>query len=435
MNERDRIRHSIKEWREKGLDNIRKRGVNIELFNKLDHVIDIVGVRRAGKTFLAYQIIKELERTFEKEAIIYINFENKNLYPLNLKLLDELLDYIFEKEVERAFLFLDEIQAVNGWERWVRSVYDSYKGRVKIVVSGSSSRIIRKDVATLLTGRHISVKVFPLSFKEFIDFKEAFYTKDDILYSIEKQAKIKSLFEEYLRFGAFPEICLTQDNALKTELLKNYYEDILYKDVIDKYNIREKSVLENFVKFLLINIGGYFSYKRGKEYLDSLGISSSTKTFLRYTSILEEVFLFFFIPIYTKKMREQAKYPKKVYSVDVGLREVVYSSEDFGKKMENIVFLELKRRYPNKEINYWKSKKDEEVDFVLREGLNINELIQVCWDISSNETKNRETKALLGAMSEFKLRQGLILTRDFEDKEQIEGRTICFKPVWKWLLD
>lgn len=434
MNESERIKFALKEWKEKKVEGIKYRALNIELFKKLDHIIDIIGVRRAGKTYLAYQAIKELEKNFGKESVIYVNFENKNLYPLNLKLLDELLNHVFEKNLKKAFLFLDEIHGVKNWERWARSVYDSYKGRIKIIVSGSSSRIIKKEVATLLTGRHISIKVFPLNFREFIEFKGISLSEEDMLYSKEKQAVFKSLFEEYIKFGAFPEVCLTSDKNLKMELLNSYYEDILYKDVVDKYNIKEKSVLENFVKFLFINIGGYFSYKRGKEYLDSLGISSSTRTLLRYTSILEDVFLFFFVPIYTRKMREQAKYPKKTYSVDIGLRNVIYSSEDFGKKAENIVFLELKRKLRNKEINYWKSRNGEEVDFVIREGLKVDELIQVSWDINNKETKERETKAILKAMDEFGLAKGIILTNDFEGEEKIRGKRILYKELWKWLL-
>lgn len=435
MKEAERIRFAIEEWHEKRVAGIRQRDINLKLFTDTDHIIDIIGVRRAGKTFLAYMAIDNLRKKFGEEAIIYINFENKSLYPLNEKLLDELLNYIFERGVKRAFLFLDEVHTIKNWERWARSIYDSYKGKIKLVVSGSSSRMIRKDVATILTGRHISIKVFPLSFKEFLNFKDTEYIKEKVLYSREKQAVIASLLREYIAFGAFPEISLTSDKELKTEILKAYYDDILYKDIIDKYNIQEKQVLENFLKFLFVNISGYFSCKRGKEHLESMGILTSTRTLLKYTSILEEVFLFFLVPIFSKKMREQAKYPRKIYAVDVGLRNVVYpSSEDFGKKAENVVFLELKRQNPNSEINYWKSKQHEEVDFIVREGRDVKEIIQVCWDISDIETKTRETKALVKAAKEFGLAKGLIITGDFEGKERIDGIQVFYNPLWKWLL-
>lgn len=435
MKESERIRFAIKEWHEKDIADIKKRSINLDLFMKIDHIIDIIGVRRAGKTFLSYMVIKELEKKFDKNAIIYIDFENKTLYPLNEKLLDELLNYIFEKDFKKVFLFLDEIHNIKNWERWARNTYDSYKGKIKIIVSGSSSKIIRKDIATILTGRHISIKVFPLSFLEFLQFKNINFTKED-LYSLKKQAIIKSLLREYIKFGAFPEVALNSNNQIKVDLLREYYDDILYKDIVDKYNIQEKNVLENFLKFMFVNISGYFSYKRGKEYLDSLGIPTSTRTLLKYTSILEEVFLFFFVPIFSKKVREQTKYPKKMYGVDVGLRNVVYPSpEDLGKKAENVVYLELRRKLNNRDINYWKSRQQEEVDFVIREGPNVKELIQVCWDIDKKETKEREIKSLLKAMKEFKLKQGLILTEDFEGEEKIDKFKILYKPLWKWLLE
>jgi len=435
MSEAERIRYAIKEWQEKKMPAINKRSFNLNLFTKTDHIIDIIGVRRAGKTYLAYMAVEELKKKFSKDDIIYINFENKTLYPLNEKLLDELMNYVFEKSLKKAFLFLDEIQNISNWEKWARTVYDSNKGRIKIVVSGSSSRIIRKEIATILTGRHVSIKVFPLSFAEFLQFKNVSLTKDDLLYSAKKQAIIKSMLKEYITFGAFPEVSLNPDSELKTELLRAYYDDIVYKDIVDKYGIQEKNVLENFIKFLFINISGYFSYKRGKEYLDSLGISTSTRTLLKYTSILEEVFLFFFVPIFSRKVREEAKYPKKMYAIDVGLRNVVYASqEDFGKKAENLVYLELKRRSQNADINYWKSKQQEEVDFIIREGLNVRELIQVCWDIGKRETKDREIKALLKASEELKCKNLLIITEDNESEEIIDGKKIVYTSLWKYLL-
>ena len=434
MEESERIKFAIQEWYEKSIKDIKKRDINIKLFTEIDHIIDIVGVRRAGKTYLMYMVIEELKNKFKNSPIIYINFENKILYPLNEKLLDELINYILRNDFTKAFLFLDEIQTIKGWEHWARTIYDSYKEKIKIVVSGSTSKIIRKEIATLLTGRHVSIKLFPLSFIELLKFNGIEINKETIRYSIQQQIKIKVLLEEYLKFGSFPEVCLNKDEYLKLELLRSYYDDILYKDVADKYNIQEKDVLENFVKFLLINISGYFSYKKGKEYLNSLGIPTSTRTLLKYTSILEEVFFFFFITIFAGKVREQSKYPRKMYVVDIGLRNVVYPLEDFGKKAENVVYLELRRKLPDFEINYWKSKRDEEVDFILRQGKKIKELIQVCWDISNEKTKKREVTALLKAMEEFKLNKGLIITNNLEKKEIIDNKRITYTPLWKWLL-
>ncbi|MDO8538369.1 MAG: ATP-binding protein [archaeon] len=435
MENAERVRFAIREWHEKEFPQIRERFVEAGLFTEIDHIVDIVGVRRSGKTFIMFLMAKKLAKEFGKEAVIYINFENKVLYPINEGLLDEILNYVFENGFSKAFLFLDEIQNVKSWERWARSTYDAYKGKIKIIVSGSSSKIIRGDIGKILTGRHVSIKVFPLSFREFLDFKGKNISAKDLEYSIKEQAKIKVLLEEYFSYSSFPEIILAQSLPIKSELLKAYYEDILYKDVIEKYNIKEKQVLENFVKFLYSNISGYFSYKRGKDYLSSFGISTSTRTLLRYTSILEEVFLFFFVPILSFKARDQLKYPRKVYAIDVALRNVADPTEDMGRKTENVVYLELRRRQKNSEINYWKSEKQEEVDFAIREGQKIKSLIQVCWDITKKETKERETKALIKASAELGCSSLLIITNNYNAQEKIAGKKIIFKPLWKWLLE
>ncbi|MFH1917450.1 MAG: ATP-binding protein [Nanoarchaeota archaeon] len=413
LTEEERVRDAMDEWGKKRIRGLRKRDINIDLFTKTDHIIDVIGVRRSGKTSILYLVADSLK----EEAVAYMNFEKRTLYPLNVQLLDELLKGM--KRHRKAYLFLDEIQNVKGWERWAREVYDKDKGRIKIVVSGSSSRIIRKDVATILTGRHIPLKVFPLSFREFVRFKGG------------KHAE--ALLEEYITFGGFPEVVLQDDPLLKREILAAYYDDIIYKDILDKYGIQEKAVLENFVKFLFTNISGYFSYKRGKDYLDTLGIPTSTRTLLKYTSILEEVFLFFFVPIFAKKVREQAKYPKKEYAVDIGLRNIAYSGEDFGRKAENLVFLELQKR--GGDINYWRSKEGKEVDFVIRDGHHVRELIQVTWNMEDEMTRAREIQGIVLAAHEFGKGDALIICKDEERTVVTDKVTIRIVPLWKWLLN
>lgn len=434
MGPAERIRFAIQEWHEKEMPVIQGRAVERALFTEIDHIVDIVGVRRAGKTFLMLMVAQQLEKEYGKESILYINFENKVLRPLDELLLDEMMNYILEKDFKKVFLFLDEIQNIDNWERWARSVYDTYKGKVKIVVSGSTSKIIREDIGKILTGRHVSIKVFPLSFAEFLSFKGMNIEADDIDYSIKSIAKIKALLKEYLAHGAFPEISMVDNPNLKKELLESYYDDIIYKDIVEKFAIKEKAVLESFIQFLFSNISGYFSYKRGKEYLESFGISTSTRTLLRYTSILEEVFLFFFVPILSYKSRDQLKYPRKIYAIDIGLRDIAESTEDIGRKAENLVFLELRRREKNAEINYWKSEKQEEVDFVVRQGQKIRQLIQVCWDSSKKETKEREIKALTNAADILACKNLLVITSDYEATETTPKHEIKYVPLWKWLL-
>jgi predicted AAA+ superfamily ATPase len=443
--EKERIRRAIQAWKDRELPLIKSRDIEIDHLVELDHLIDIIGIRRCGKTYLMFYVIKKLlEKKVDKKAVIYINFEDRALYPLTNKLLDEVLNYIYEENLlekeKRVFLFLDEIQAVPEWERWVRNIYDEFKGEIKIFVSGSASKIARREVAALLTGRHISLTLFPLDFKEFLNFKNVSYDPKEIQFSRKKQAQLKALLREFMEFGGFPEVALVDNELQKNEILRAYYEDILYKDVIEKFGVKEKNVMENFLKFLLLNISSYFSYKKSANYLSSLGISTSTRTLLKYTSILEEVFLLFFLPILSKKVRDQLKYPRKVYCADVGLRRVVGAtfSGDAGRIYENIVFLKLKKmqsRKPNLEIYYWKNRDGGEVDFVIKEGLKVKKLIQVCQNVSDLETRGREVKALLKAMEELKIKESLIITEDFENVEEINKKKIVYQPLWKWLVE
>lgn len=435
----EQIISAIKEWEERQLPELKERQLNMNLFTKADHIIDIIGVRRSGKTYLMFLAAKKLLNQFEKPQVIYINFENKTLFPLNDKLLDDLLNYIIEKGLDKrkVFVFLDEVHNIENWEKWARNIYDDYKGRIKLIVSGSTSKLIRKDVATLLTGRHLSNVLMPLSFREYLLFNQIDCSKEDLAYSKRKQLEIKKHFKKYLEFGGFPEAVLMVDRGLKLQILRNYYEDILYKDIVQHFKIKEMNILENLTRFLILNIGRYFSFKRVSDHLNSLNINASTRTLLRYTSMLEEVFLFYFLPIFSFKVKDELKYPRKTYLVDHSLRTVLNpDSADLGSVAENMVFLELKRQSLEKQvtINYWKSRADEEVDFMIRKQRKITELIQVCYDLSNQETKQREIKALLKASKELKCSNLLVITEDYEAEEKVKGKKIRYVPLWKWLL-
>lgn len=428
-NEKKRVRSAIQEWYEKEIPKTLPRDVDINNLVRNNFIIDILGSRRSGKTYLMYRIIDSLKR---EKNIIYINFEDRKLWPLSDKTLDEILNFIYEEGLiekhKKIYLFLDEIQHVPNWERFVRNIYDDFKEKIKIFISGSSSKIGKKETSTLLTGRHLSLIMFPLSFKEFLIFKNV--DVKNIEYSQRRKAKLLKLLREYLEFGGFPEVVLSNQ---KVEILSQYYTDIIYRDIVERYGVRETNVVENLTKYLITNIGTKFSYwKTAKYFQDNLKIKVSTASIRSYTKHLEEVFFIFSVPIFSYKIKDQMQYPRKMYCIDVGLRNAVSFkfSEDIGRLAENIVFIELKRR--RKEVYYWKNK--GEVDFVIKEGLKPKELIQVCWDVEEPKTKEREVKALLEAMKEFKLKHGVIITEDYEGEEKIKGKKIKFKPLWKWLL-
>lgn len=425
----DKIRFAVQEWYEKRLPELRPRMIEIDRFLKNDFIVDIIGVRRSGKTYLMFLFIDKLKRG---KNVIYLNFENRKLWPIERDILDDLLNYIYEnrlmEEYERVYLFLDEIQRVPEWERFARNIYDEFKEKIKIFVSGSSSSIGGKETATLLTGRHLSIKMFPLSFKEFLDFKN--FATGDIEYSQRKKAMLLRLLREYLEFGGFPEVVLSDQ---KGDILNQYYVDIISRDVIERNRLRETNTVENLGKYMITNAGSLFSFwKTAKLFSSSLKIKVSTASIQAYTKYLEEAFLIFLVPIFSYKIKDQMQYPRKIYCIDTGLGNAIAFkfSENTGKLMENAVFLELKRQ--GKEVFYWKGK--GEVDFIIKEGLKVTQLIQVCHDIEDINTRKRETSALLEAIDEFKLKEGLIITWDYTGEEKLEGKKIIYTPLWKWLL-
>jgi len=419
-------------WK-KELDTGKERRAYIERclnFLKPNVVVAIIGVRRAGKSYIMRQMIKKLIKTgIEKKNILMVNFEDKRFVEFYPKLLDEIYETYLEflKPDEKQFIFLDEIHNTPKWERWVRTMQEL--GKAKMVVSGSSAKLLSGELATVLTGRHLDVFVFPLSFKEFLHFKNL-EIKDE-LDIVANKIEIKRFFNEYFEFGGFPEVVLSSE---KKQLLLTYFDDILTKDIEKRYELRKSEKLRALAKFYLTNISSTITFNSLKRFLDT-----TTNTIEKYSSYLEEANMIFFVKRFSFKVKEQEKSPRKVYSVDVGLANAVgfRFSENFGKVAENIVAIELKKEEklnPNVEIYYWKDYAGREVDFVLKEGLTLKQLIQVTYVSTKNEIKKREIKSLLKASKELKCKDLLVITWDYEGEEKIGRKKIKFKPLWKWLL-
>ncbi len=384
-------------------------------------IIDLVGPRRSGKSSLLKLIIKKLEI---KDNFMFINFEDPFFITYNQPgIIEELISVyteFFSSDLE--YLFFDEIQEINQWERAIRKLRDSE--RYKIFLTGSSSKLLSSEISSLLTGRHLSCKVFPLSFREYLVFRGVDYKRKKDMAMKEKT--YLRLFEEYFSIGGFPQAVQTQSQ----ELLKNYFFDILQRDIVMRYDVREKEILEKMAVYLLSNSGKAVSIESLKgAYNISFAAASS------YVEYLKDAFLVFELPQFSYSLKKQMKAIKKIYSVDTGLSNAVSFrfSEDRGRVLENIVFLELKKR--GKELYYYKTGNNLEVDFLVWEKNEAVELIQVSWEMGDKKTRQREIKALLQAMKETGLGNGLILTAEEEDEMDIEGRTIFIKPVYKWALE
>ncbi len=383
----------------------------------------ITGVRRSGKSTLMYQMIKKLLNSgIDPKQILFINFDDKKLSKDSLE--DIYNSYRENLNAEKkAYVFLDEIHKREGWESWIRKKYD-LKSNDKFIISGSCSYLLKKEYSTLLTGRNLTFEIFPLNFDEFLLFKKIVLDKKNLSMNIileKTKIKLINCFKEYLEIGGFPEIFF-KDDSFKSKLLKQYFDDILYKDIIDRYNLNSQKT-KDLALFLITNFASSISLRNLRN---SLGISyDSIKDYISY---FKEAFLFFTLEHFSYSLKEQKTLPSKIYCIDNGLRNAVSFkfSKDEGKSAENLVFLELRKK--EKEFFYWKNEKHEEVDFILKNPDNSLTAINVTY---SDEIKERELNALLDFKEKFsKTKEMIIITKDIEKMEE----NIRYIPLWKWLL-
>jgi len=399
---------------------------NIDHLLKTKEILVIKGARRAGKSTLILQFIKKLmENGMDEKNILVVNFEDPRFKNLNLELLDKIYNtYLEELQPDTGhYVVLDEVQEIDGWEKFARYLHEAKKANV--FITGSSSKLLSEEYSTLLAGRHVDLEIFPLSFGEFLEFKKISLEKRVEI--IKLRHKIKNLLREYMEFGSFPKVVLVKEG--KEELLNNYFRDILIKDVQRRYNVREAYKLEELAKYYLTNVSTLQSFNKVKN-----AMNLSQDTIGRFSKYFSTARLIFFVPKFSFSLKEQILNPKKVYCIDPGLRNMVSFKfrEDLGRMAENIVFLNLLFR--NKEMYYWKDYSGKEVDFVIKEKLKIKQVMQVCWNLDNGDTKKREVRGLLKAMDEFKLNEGIIITEDYEKEEHIKNKKIIYVPLWKFLL-
>jgi len=430
------IRETVYEYWENPLPSLQERSFDFNLLC-LDLINDIVGIRRAGKTYLMFQIIKYLteKEKLNKKSTIYVNFENRKLYPLKSKYVNDLVELIYEERLldkfEKIYLFLDEIQNLQNWEKYIRNIYDEFKGRIKIFLSGSNMKLLGREYVHLLSGRHITLVLYPLSFEEFLKFKGILPKRKNIILEKER-AIIKKALNEYIQYGGFPEVVLS---GLKEKILQQYFSDIISRDVVFKERIRKDiALLEELSIYLISNIANLTSFRRLTNLFNSRGMKITLPTLIHYHNLFEDAFLFFSTRIFSYKIKDQLQHPLKLYCVDTGLVNACgfKFSEDLGRLYENMVAVELKRR--GKEIYYWKDKQQREVDFVVKERLKITQLIQVCLNLEDERMTKRKIQALLEASKELNCNNLLIITQNEEGKEEIKGMQMIYKPLWKWLL-
>jgi len=388
-------------------------------FVALPHAVVISGVRRCGKSTLLNQIIGDLY----KQGVYYFSFEDERLVDFNVEDFNHLYEVFLELYGDRKVFFFDEVQNIPQWEVFVRRMQS--KG-VKFFITGSNASLLSKELGTKLTGRNVSVELFPFSFREFLTFK-GYRLPPDWLSLTTERAVVKKHFAEYLHHGGMPEY-LKYQNA---SLLKRVYEDILYRDIVARYGIKQVKPLRELGLYLLSNFGGTFSYNNLKKVL---GVGSMN-TIKSYADFLENSYLIFLVNKFSYSLKEQFIALKKIYCIDNGLAESIafQFSRNKGKFLENMVFLALRRQ--TQEIFYYKTTNNLEVDFLIKSGKKDLRLIQVADNLDNEKTRQREINALLKAMDELKLKTALILTEDDEEEIASGDKVITVKPVYKWLLE
>ncbi|PIU51891.1 hypothetical protein COS91_02065 [Candidatus Desantisbacteria bacterium CG07_land_8_20_14_0_80_39_15] len=430
------VKELFYEFWEKTLPEVRTRELDIGRLDT-DLINDIVGIRRCGKTYFMFLFIKHLldDENVNKNQILYLNFENRKLHPLKESYFNDIVDFVYAEKLldrfKKIYLFLDEAQNINGWEKQLRSIYDEFKGKVKIVISGSNASLLKKDYAALLTGRHLTINLYPLSFKEFLNFNN-FSVNNKKIFTEREKSLIRKYLTEYIKSGGFPEVVLADE--YKEDILQQYFGDIITRDIISRERIRKDAFLvEEIAAYLINNISNLFSLRKISNFFGSSGNKISVPTLQNYLRFFENAFLFIPIRIFSYKIRERLQHPQKIYCIDAGLISALSSksSPDWGRLYENTVAVELKRK--KCEIYYWKDYRYNEVDFVIKKGLKISTLIQVCYDMNKDNYE-REASSLIKCSKELKCKDLLIITDDEEREFKESGITIKSIPLYKFLL-
>lgn len=400
---------------------------------KTDEIITLTGVRRSGKSTISLQVLADLIKSgTAKINTLYVNFEDPKFYNfLNVDLLDDIWDayHDYLRPSGKVYLVLDEVQKIKGWERWVRARYDQ-KQKVKIFVTGSNSELLSSEFSSVLTGRHLQLAVTPLDFMEFLKFNNVEISSDKFR-MLKNKNILKNTFLKYLQIGGFPKVVLTEDELLRKELLTQYFNDILTKDIVDRHKVKSVDKLKSLALFYSTNFTRKYSFNKVKKLAD---FSLSLDSIYRFSHYLANSFLIDFLPRFSYSLKNQMQTDRKVYFVDNGMHNSMAFkfSTDKGKLLENAVFQQLKRR--KKELYYFYER--QEVDFVCKKGLKVTELINVCYAIDNKETLLREISALVEAMKYFKLKESKIIVAEGDSKEISEERfRIQIIPFYQWALD
>ena len=394
-----------------------------------------IGVRRSGKSTYMYQVIEQLLKDgVSPQNILFLNFFDDRLHRLRRDNLGLIADAYFslypeKKNTETVYCFFDEIQAISGWEPFIDRLIRTEK--CEVYLTGSSSAMLSKEIATQMRGRALSWEMFPFSFREFLDYK-GIGTEGSL--STKKGLLVQKAFEEYWETGGFPEAAgLSSKLRIKTH--QEYFHTILFRDLVERHDVSHPKALTDLAHWLADNTASLYSVNNLTAYLQSLGYKAPKSAVSDYLEWFEDAYFMFTVRIFDPSLARRNANPKKIYCIDHALVTSVSSGILFnsGHLLENLVFIALRRIYQN--ICYYKTKSDREVDFIISMRDHSRMLVQVCESLAEPQTRKREITALSEAMSELGLTTGTIVTRNENERVDVPSGTIQVTPVWRFLLE
>lgn len=382
----------------------------------------VLGPRRAGKSVYSLMLLKD-------RPFMYFNFDEEAVATL-----DSIDTHELMKELHAAYgpvktIFFDEIQNLSNWELFANRLH---REGYNLILTGSNAHLLSKELATHLTGRHMPIEILPFDFSEFLVAKK--FTIDPQYASLpERHGELLNMMENYLLNGGFPEVAI--NNLDPKDYLDVLFDALLFKDVVKRHKVKFSTQVGVLAAHLINNFANLYTVRK---LLEALNLKSAT-TIEKYINYLEEAYLIFSQLRYSPKSIQRIKSPRKVYAVDNGFvtAKAIQHSPDKGKLMENLVFMELVKRgfKPEREIFYYKTRNNREIDFVLKKGVEILELVQVCYESVNSSVEDREAKALVEASGELKVDTLTVLTWDEKREVEKDGLTVKFKPLWEWLLE
>jgi hypothetical protein len=398
-----------------------------------------IGVRRSGKSTYMFQVIQRLlDSGVSRKNILYLNFFDDRLHDLQhdgLGIITEAYYSLYpeKKNAEKVYCFFDEIQAVSGWEPFVDRLLRTEK--CEVYITGSSARMLSKEIATQMRGRALSWEMFPFSFKEYLDCKGI---EGDGPLSTKKRLIVQKAFEEYWETGGFPEVAgLGRNLRIKTH--QEYFHAVLFRDLVERHNVSHPRAVADLAHRLVDNIASLYSINSLTGYLQSLGHKAPKSAVSDYLEWFEDAYFLFTVRMFDASVARSKANPKKIYCIDHALVTSVSSGilVNSGHLIENLVFTALRRVCPL--VYYYRTKGGREVDFIVQMQDRTRRLVQVCESMADEQIRKREVTALSEAMAELGLESGVIVVRNGEERPKLDNEKINEKievvPVWRFLLN